>query len=615
MKKNLLLFAAFIALSASINAQSPKLISETQVANPFVRQLNASASESSESKLATSTVHDTLHYFFSKHYYRNPNTPTTNPPNLNFLTIKSPYPGANVGYCGAVFLNSSSVNVHGLEGLVIKNQGSVSNSVGVKLYLCNVNGANLPIMPPLDSVLTSVSAATAGVWAGGTFTAPVTVTGNFAVLFNIGSNIAGDTIRLFLNNAFTATSTALSSQKYGEGLGIIRFNGNYQLTTGVFGGAAGNDYEFIVAPYVSYNITAAATAATPTICNLSMGSFNNLSTPMNLIENRQFNFNKFKPYWTPTNTLIPTTDSIYNWAFSGTSTGTSTAKNPTAYFNVLGNQTAALTVKQRYSTVGLGNSFASDVAMTTVSVTNATSPSVTVSGITAFCTNSAVVTTTLFCTGNPTYTWSAPINSVSAIVVITQTAATAIYTVLAQNGGCTAVKTVTITKRSIPNVSLTVTNATLCTSSTGGSSITLTGLPAGGVYSGTGVSGSSFVPPNAAGNYTTVYSYTNVSSGCTNSASTVMNVANCTGITNMEEAGVLNVFPNPSLQGKFMLKSSESLASIEIYNLLGVLIYHKSVNDFATEVDLSEKPSGNYILKVTHFDGGTKTLKIVNQNY
>lgn len=614
MKKIILSFTASFVLSFFTEAQNIQLVTESQLANPTIRELDKPVEIPVQFKLASTTVHDTLHYFFSKHYYRNPNTPTVSPPNLSFLTIKSPYPGANVGYCGALFLNNSSINVHGLEGLVIKQAGSVSSSVGVKLYLCNVTTANLPIMPPIDSVLTSVSVATAGVWAGGSFTSPVTVTGNFAVLFNIGSTIAGDTIRLFLNNAFTATSTAASHQKYGEGLGIIRFNGNYQSTTGAFGGATGNDYEFIVAPYVSYNITAGAVATTPTICNLSTGSFNNLSTPMSLLENRQFNFNKFKPYWTPTNTLIPTTDSIYNWAFSGTSTGTSTAKNPSAYFNILGNQTAALTLKMRYSTIGLGNSFASDVAMTTISVTSATSPTVTVSGITAFCTNSAAVTTTLFCTGNPTYSWSAPVNSVSAVVVITQTAATVVYSVLAQNGGCTAVKTVTITKRPIPTVSLTVANATLCTTSSGGSSITLNGSPAGGVYSGTGVSGSSFVPPNAPGNYTSVYNYTNVSSGCTNSASTVIKVFNCTGITESEKSGQLTAFPNPSYHGKFAIESNSNIIRVEILDMLGVRVYEKNTSGNYFEIDLSEKPSGNYIMRVSYSNGGINTLKIVNQN-
>lgn len=612
---------SFAALIWSLNISSQILQTEKNLtpANPNLSYIHKQSNESPMLKTASTSVNDTLHYFFSKHYYRNLTTPASAPPNLSFLTIKSPYtnPLLEIDHCGALFLNSSNILVHGLEGLVIKNAGSVSPSVTVKLYLCNVNGVtNLPILPPLDSVVTSVSNSTAGVWAGGTFTAPVSVSGKFAVLFNIDQNApAGDTVRLFLNNAFTNTATVPTNQKFGEGLGIIRFNGNFQATTGAFGGTAGNDYEFIVAPYVSYQISAGAAANSATICNLSNGSFTNTSSPIGIIENRQFNFNKFKPYWAPTNTLMPTTtDSIYNWAFSGTSTGTSTAKNPTAYFNVLGNQTAALTVKQRYSTVGYGNSSVSDVAMTTISVTSAAAPTITVSGETNFCTNNAAITTTLYCTGNPTYTWSAPLNTVASVVVITQTASTVIYTVMASNGGCTAVKTVSVTKRPIPTVSLSASTSTFCTSSTGGSSVTILGLPVGGVYSGTGVSGNSFSPPNAAGTYTPVYSFTNATSGCTNSATTSMLVLDCTGLNSFANDNRFKVFPNPSLHGKLNLQADETIHVIEVFNMLGIQVLKQTISSNFCEIDLSQHPEGNYILRIELRESGVKTLKIVNQN-
>ncbi len=138
MKKNILTFTASISLSFFIQAQNPQLITESRLANPSAREIHKSSAGSTQSKLASSTVHDTLHYFFSKHYYRNLTTPASAPANLSFLTIKSPYTGGlNVGYCGAVFLNSTPVNVHGLEGLVMKNPGSVSASVPFRLYLCN----------------------------------------------------------------------------------------------------------------------------------------------------------------------------------------------------------------------------------------------------------------------------------------------------------------------------------------------------------------------------------------------------------------------------------------------------------------------------------------------
>ncbi|MBL7930349.1 MAG: hypothetical protein JNL60_00520, partial [Bacteroidia bacterium] len=307
-----------------INAQQLELYTQTAVADPSVVRIANEASP--EAKAMSTIVNDTLDYFFNKHYYKNSTTPTSNPPNLSFFTLKSPYPGTlSITHCGALFLNNSNISITGLKGLVIKNAGSPSASVGVKIYLCNVNSSNLPIMPPLDSVLTSVSNSTAGVWAGGSFTAPVNISGNFAVLFQHNATQPGDTIRLFINNAYTPTASVANSQKFGEGFGIIRFNGFFQTTTGAFSGTPGNDYEFIVAPYISFNLNAGATANTPTVCNLTQGSFGNTTTPLSLIENRKFNFNKFKPYWSTAatgsvNLLIPSTDSIYNWTFTGSST-------------------------------------------------------------------------------------------------------------------------------------------------------------------------------------------------------------------------------------------------------------------------------------------------------
>ena len=612
MKKILLLSVALFSFSFEAMAQQKELLLQTDYAAASVVRhpslLNAG------SKIVSTTINDTLDYFFNKHYYRNLTTPASAPANLQFLTIKSPYQSSsiNLGYCGALFLNSSPITVSGLKGLVIKQAGSPSATVSVKLYLCNVNASNLPILPPLDSVTAGVSTTTAGVWAGGSFTAPVNVNGNFAVLFKSGSTVAGDTIRLFLNNAFSATATSVPAvQRYGEGFGLITFNGNVQSTSGAFGGSVGNDYEFVVAPYVSFNVSAGAAAVSPSICNLSNGSFTNISSPMSLIENRQFNFNKFKPYWSPTNTLTPVTDSIYNWTFTGSSTGATTAKNPTAYFNVLGNQSANLTVKYRRSRSPF-NPSVNDLTSATINVNNGSAPLITVSGATTFCTN-APITTTLYCTGNPTYTWTAPLNTVSAIVVITQTAASAVYTVLAQNGGCTAIKTVTILVNPIPTVSLTAPQSVLCSVSSGGSTMPLNGSPSGGVFAGVNVSGTNF-NPLATGTFSPVYSYTNASTGCTNTATAAVIVQNCSGLSANKLNSHLLLYPNPTSNGILFLRNLEGDNTLEVYNVLGSLILRQRVNKEEFQLDLSNKANGHYFLKITDSYGESQTLKIVNQN-
>lgn len=83
--------------------------------------------------------------------------------------------------------------------------------------------------------------------------------------------------------------------------------------------------------------------------------------------------------------------------------------------------------------------------------------------------------------------------------------------------GCGGSGTTTITVNPLPIVDAGVYNA-VCSN---GSTVTLIGTPAGGVYSGTGVTGSSFNPTT--GTQTITYSYTNIN-GCSNSDDATINV-------------------------------------------------------------------------------------------
>lgn len=86
------------------------------------------------------------------------------------------------------------------------------------------------------------------------------------------------------------------------------------------------------------------------------------------------------------------------------------------------------------------------------------------------------------------------------------------------SSGCTGSNTTTITVNPLPTVNAG-TYAAVCTNS---AAVALTGSPAGGTFSGTGVTGSSFNPAVGAGTYTITYTYT--SGGCTNSATTSITV-------------------------------------------------------------------------------------------
>ncbi len=314
----------------AVKATNTNFVAQPADFNPVNKNYNASATSVSE-KVSSIIAQDTLWYFYKKHAYRN------NPSNQSFYSYQSP--GGGVSHMGSRFANTGTVIVTGLECIAARKGSSTSASVTVMMYLCNVT-SGLPVFPPLDSV-SAITTGTAGYFLGGNFGLPKTVTGDFAVLVRCNYTV-GDTIKAFMNNANTATSTTtLTSCKFGEGFGYLRVSstGNFTTTTNQFtlpstGGTS--DVEFMVAPRVSFSLVANATAPA-TVC--TNASFNYTNTTSAWATNRQFNYNQFHPYWVPfSNTTTPTPLNIYSWNFgdgSPTSTVTSPSKTYTtsAAFN------------------------------------------------------------------------------------------------------------------------------------------------------------------------------------------------------------------------------------------------------------------------------------------
>lgn len=445
MKKSILLSFSLLAFMAGMLAQNPVLKVESATYNP---QNTFPTIQSNANAMIISTG-DTLRYFLNKHFYRNSNAGSP-APNTQYFTLLNPYPNNAlvISHAGSVFKNGSPITVTGLEGIVTRRNNAVSQNIPMKLYLCNVNALNLPIMPPIDSVTAIASATANGAWIGANFTSPINVNGNFAVLFANATTTPGDTLGLFINNACTPTSTCPAARRYGEGLGVLRVNGTFQTNTNAFG--TGTDYEFIVAPRVLFNYSSGISAITSSACLNGSGQFLNATSPMNLVENRQFNFNKFAAVWGAlSNTLLPGTDSIYNWTFSGSSTGPLTTKDAIAVFNTNGIQTASLAVKYNKSRAGGNLPSVQDVATATINVTAANTPTVAITGNTFICAGSS---TTLTASGTATYNWGGPIFN-NPVAVVSPTSTT-VYTVVANNGICVAYYpyTVNVTPSPVLNI-------------------------------------------------------------------------------------------------------------------------------------------------------------------
>ncbi|MDF2437677.1 MAG: hypothetical protein K0Q95_2053 [Bacteroidota bacterium] len=118
-----------------------------------------------------------------------------------------------------------------------------------------------------------------------------------------------------------------------------------------------------------------------------------------------------------------------------------------------------------------------------------------------------------------------------------------LYHVDVTNAGCTSSDTIMVTINPLPAIGFPAI-ATLCAQ---GSAIILNASPAGGIFSGgTEVSGITFDPGVAGpGSHPVLYTFTDANS-CSNSFTQLINVNDCTGIEETENASSVEVYPNPS---------------------------------------------------------------------
>lgn len=178
---------------------------------------------------------------------------------------------------------------------------------------------------------------------------------------------------------------------------------------------------------------------------------------------------------------------------------------------------------------------------------------------------------------------------------------------------CTTSLSQTLQDPALPTVSLSLPMDTVC--QTTQLPFQLTGAsPAGGIFSGPGVTGSTFDPMATSLGYSGItYVYTDTN-GCSGTAIDSFYVDICSG--QPEIAGTENVFtvyPNPG-NGQITIHSSLGQeAKAEIYNMTGQLLLEKMLQPGTDDLLLLEQ-SGVYTIVVTTADGHRFTrLVIVNR--
>jgi PKD repeat protein len=171
------------------------------------------------------------------------------------------------------------------------------------------------------------------------------------------------------------------------------------------------------------------------------------------------------------------------------------------------------------------------------------------------------------------------------------------WVVVTASNGCTNSDTVVVTMNA-PAVSYVETQNLLCVQA---SPITLTpGTPAGGVYSGPGVTGNTFNPTTAGvGNKNVIYAVTD-SAGCVGRDTSVIVVDPCSGIAEVEEIG-LKLYPNPG-NGNISISNTRKVDVFIITDAQGKIIETLQPTDKRVQLDLSKEASGVYFLNVTSGD-------------
>lgn len=168
---------------------------------------------------------------------------------------------------------------------------------------------------------------------------------------------------------------------------------------------------------------------------------------------------------------------------------------------------------------------------------------------------------------------------------------------------------VTVTVNTAPALSILAPNATICKEN---GVVTLTGTPAGGIFSGPGMSGTSFDPSVGTGTYAVNYSYTD-HNGCSNSTSVVLNVAECTGLQSNELMHLIQVYPNPAQQFVTISGVKGSGYSVVLTDAAGRILHKKTLEETANRISLNDYANGVYFLKINSDYGTQKVFKLVKE--
>ncbi len=187
--------------------------------------------------------------------------------------------------------------------------------------------------------------------------------------------------------------------------------------------------------------------------------------------------------------------------------------------------------------------------------------------------------------------------------------------VVTDSNGCSINLADTLTDPAAPVVALTLATNIVCVAD--GAFMLAGGTPAGGVYSGPGVSGGSFDPFAAGvGTHMIMYMFTDSVTLCSASMMDSINVDVCTAVNiNADLASHVSIYPNPN-SGTFNLAMNINVTElfVEVTDVQGRVVYTSSSNavqsGFVKQINLDNEAEGVYLMRVVA--DGIQTIQKVS---
>ncbi len=299
----------------------------------------------------------------------------------------------------------------------------------------------------------------------------------------------------------------------------------------------------------------------------------------------------------PTTVTIIPTSPIPTISASGSTTicqGSSvtlTSSDPTSIWSTGANsQSITVTTSGSYSVTGNSTGCPSAPSAPIVVTVNPTPaiPTITPSGPTTICQGEELF---LFTPATGTISWSTGYTG----PVLNVTSAGNYYVSVSNAYGCSASSaSVTVVINPLPNVALNP-FGTVCLNT---APFTLSnGIPAGGNYTGNGITSNVFNPSvMGVGSSIVTYTYTDIN-GCSGEAQGIITVSDCLGLD--EESVQFALFPNPTA-GKFTITSNiVPIDQVVIYDAQGKMVYNENYAGIMhAEFDMNAYSNGVYYIEI-----------------